>query len=153
MLTVLLFLFVFTNTYAQSDTLTCVCFDYKSENIELNFSEDSSLVAFNIIRKGFESQKKRDELFDMRNRTAGEYGLDNLIKQQPLTSAYLVYISIWKPDKLPSLHQANNCKSLISLNSFRTEEHVKSGITNIYLIQKRHDGDYLKWKATLMGRE
>ncbi len=153
MLTVILFLFVFTNTYAQSDSLTCVCFDYKSKNIELSYSEDSSLVAFNIIRKGFESQSKRNELFDMRNRTVGEYDLDNLLKQQPLPSAYLVYISIREPDNLPSLQQANNCKSIISLDSFRTEKHSKKVISNIYLIQKRQNDEYLKWKATQMGRE
>jgi len=138
-----LFLIGALNVYAQEEHRLCVCFEPDNDTIDLSFSIDSSIVAFNIVLEGFETEEQRQQAWKK-------------YRQGPPTEErypvfYNVYVTNRKPEKVTSLEKLDKCSVLISVDEFRSENFkYPPGMrgSRIAFIQKKSDGLFLKWNAT-----
>lgn len=130
------------NVYAQHGPMLCICFEPDTDYIDLSFSEDSTMVAFNIVLEGFETNVQRQKAWE-------EYRMGSPTEDRyPIF--YNVYATSREPEKRTSLHELDDCAALITVDEYRSEDfRYPPGVggSRIIFIQKMSDGTFHKWIA------
>ena len=131
------------NCYAQlkkSDTLS-IFIDLKSKLVQ-NFgvANDSSHASFSFYYRGFESKKKREEAIAKYNSNRRNIGTT-------LPSFFVNFWSATKPENLRNIDKAK----LTSLEKFVSENIIVSNPA--YVIYRKEDGTFDKWKIILLAEE
>lgn len=133
---------------AQDISRLCIYFEQHEKNMEMSFNKDSTSVAFNILRKGFETIEKR--------KSAKEEFYKGNFHSEPPVDFYIVFLSNRKPDKFKSLKNINGCAVKICLSRYRESDFKYPdgvGDSKVYLVQKFQNGIFLKWNAIMMASE
>lgn len=146
-ITVIVFCFSI-NAYTQNNSNLCICFNSNTKYIDLSFSEDSTLVAFNIAREGYETEEKREEV-------KKEY--ENKFPRIPIPiQFYYNYYSVNKPQIIDTIKEVDDCIDLVSVYEYRRKDFSppKNASSNLAIfIQRLPNGTYLKWEAIIMAIE
>lgn len=137
------------NVFGQQHwPMVCICFENDTEFINANIREDSTFTSFSIVKGGFETEEQRKKVVEEYRRQVDPY--------QPPPSFTINFISSWKPEKIMSIKEIDNCVALVTVDEFRKDDFRSPSGTRSDLysfIKKLPDGTFLKWIAGLMAEE
>lgn len=125
------------NGKAQDSLPQCIIFERGSDFVNIQITEDSTRASFSIIKKGFETEEKREKAWE-------EYYQGPPVEERyPIFS--IDFSSYSKPEKVKSIEEL----SCISLKEFRETGGRGAGSVRFFF-QKNPDGTFLMWDNILL---
>ena len=124
---------------SNEKSCSCIIFNQYSEYIETRLHSDLNYTEFTIVKKGFETDKKRRE-------AVNEY----FSNRKDTYPSFIVNYSSHAPAKKVQNMDIVGCSEVVTLDDFRKKSLF---FYEVYFVKESQNDSYIVWKAQLWAEE